>query len=120
MGVPRSLLQGLPVRTFPIPGLALFFMLGVCPLVTAIGLLKPGTLVFLETLNPFKARRWTFIASFFVGVFLIGWTVGEMMLWGWVWLSVIYCAWGVAVVAVTLTPSASQYFRMSGRNNFGT
>ena len=119
MGVPLSLLQGLPVRTFLIPGLSLFFILGVCPLIATIGLFNPRSFAFLESLNPSKVRRWPFVASLFVGAFLIGWTAGEMVLWGRVWLSAIYCAWGGAILTVTFAPSVMQYLRTSGQDECG-
>ena len=109
MGTPLAVLDGLPFRTFLVPAISLAVMLGVLPLVVAVGLWNPRRLTFLERLNPFKSKRWPFAASLFVGVYLVGWTVGEMVLWGWVWLSAIYLVWGVATVLLTTGQSAARH-----------
>jgi hypothetical protein len=109
MGVPLTMLDGLPFCTFLVPAIVLAVTLGVLPLVVAFGLLTPRSLAPLERLNPFRSRRWPFAASLFVGVYLVGWTAGEMVLWGWVWLSAIYLAWGVATVVLTTRKSSAAY-----------
>ena len=109
MGVPLTMLDGLPFRTFLVPAIALSVMLGVLPLVVAFGLLRLERLGFLERLNPIKSRRWPFAASLFVGVYLVGWTSGEMLLWGWVWLSALHFVWGIATVVLTTSKSTAAY-----------
>jgi len=113
MGMPLSMLDGLPFRTFLAPALALALLLGVCPLLVAIGLWNPRALAFFELLNPSKSRRWPFAASISIGVYLMGWTLGEMMIWGWVWPSAIYCAWGGVVVAITFVTSVKRYLQVA-------
>ena len=51
MGTPPSMLDGLPFRTFLIPALSLAVMLGIVPLLVALGLWNLRRFTFLELLK---------------------------------------------------------------------
>jgi hypothetical protein len=111
VGVPKSLLDHLPIHDFLIPGLVLLIILGLLPLITAAGLLKKEFLSFLQKLNILKAFGWAYTCSLFVGCFLIGWTSGELILWGINFLSVLYLGWGMITLVLCFIPGVRRYYR---------
>jgi len=69
LGMPLSLIGGGPFPDYLVPGLILLLVIGVFPLVTAAGV--------------WRERRWAWWSSLAVGVAVIGWIVGEILILGW-------------------------------------
>lgn len=68
IGVSTALLAGTPFRDFLLPGLFLFAVLGVGPLVVAYG--------------PAQNRRWAWSGSVAVSLVLAAWVIAEGVLLG--------------------------------------
>lgn len=69
MGVPLTLLDGLPFRDFLLPGLFLLVVMGVAPLVLMLGIWRRWPRVWEATLT--------------LGVVLLLWLGGEFLMWGY-------------------------------------
>ena len=69
LGIPLAWLQGSPFSDYFVPGLVLFVVLGVVPLIVAYGL--------------WGGRSWAWVGSAFVGVTLVGWLLVEIAVIGY-------------------------------------
>ena len=69
MGVPLSLLDGLPLRDFLLPGVFLLLMMGLAPLALSVAVWRRWS------------RAWQ--ATVVLGIVLMIWLVGEFALWGY-------------------------------------
>jgi hypothetical protein len=111
LALPEGLLDKLPISNYLIPALILLVFNGILPLVTVIGLLRKETLVVLNRLNFLPKYYWAYSWTIFNAVFLILWTVGELILWGVNFLSVLYLIWGIITLLLCLVPKANGYYR---------
>lgn len=96
-GLSTDALDGSPFADYLIPGLVLFVVLGVYPLVVLWGLSVH--------------RRWAWLASLSVGAALIIWigVQGAIVGFGH-WLQVAYLLLGVLVVALATLPSVRRAY----------
>ncbi len=69
MGVPLTLLNGLPLRDFLLPGLFLLLVMGVAPLALAVAVWKRWR------------RAWA--ATFLLGLVLLVWLGITFLMWGY-------------------------------------
>jgi hypothetical protein len=95
MRMPVSQLEGSPFDSFLIPGLILLVVLGVAPLVAAIGL--------------WLRRTWAWWLAGVVGCGLIIWIAVEVSIIDYHWLMPAYAAMGVAIVLACLPRSVRRY-----------
>ena len=109
--LPLSDLRGSPFGDFLIPGLVLFVVLGVGPLVVALALLRRPRSAALAAANPFRGRYWGWTASGVIGVGLVVWIAVEALIVPYSFLQPFYGAVGVAIIVLTLMPGARAYYR---------
>ena len=98
MQLPLDWLRGSPFGSYLIPGLILFTVLGIFPLIVAFGVTGP--------------RAWAWFGSLAVGVGVLVWLVVEIATVGfqaWPPLQAIYAILGVAILALTATRSVRGY-----------
>ncbi|KAA3646724.1 MAG: hypothetical protein DWQ07_10995 [Chloroflexi bacterium] len=89
VGIPLSLLDNLPIDTFVLPGLFLLIVYGLGSAIIAYGLLRQLT--------------WTPIAGLLLGSVLIGWVIGQIVLWGPpVMLQYTYLIVGIVIFLLSL------------------
>lgn len=88
--MPLSLLDKLPIDTFFLPGLFLLIVYSIGSAVIIYGLLRQ--------------LFWAPVAGLLLGLVLIGWVIGQIILWGApVMLQYIYLTVGVAIFFLSLT-----------------
>jgi hypothetical protein len=92
--LPQSYLQGSPFPDYLVPGLILGLVLGVLPVVVALGL--------------WRHTAWSWYGSFTVGCGLIIWIVVEVLIIPFDLLQAIYAALGVLITLVTLLPAVRR------------
>lgn len=87
--MPLSLLDKLPIDTFFLPGLYLLIVYGIGSAVIAYGLCRQ--------------LFWAPVAGLLLGLVLIGWVIGQIILWGEpAILQYIYFTVGVAIFLLSL------------------
>jgi len=87
--MPLSLLDKLPIDNFFLPGLYLLIVYGIGSSIIAYGLLRQ--------------LFWAPVAGILLGLVLIGWVIGQIILWGPpVMLQYIYLTVGVAIFLLSL------------------
>jgi hypothetical protein len=110
--MPLSNLQNTPFPNFFIPGLLLFTLLGVYPLVVAYSLWKLPAWRWPDILNPFKHLHWSWAATLVAGIIVIIWITVQVTAMTVGFLHVLYYGWGTLIVAVALLPGVRVYCRL--------
>lgn len=117
MGMPTSVLERSPFDSFIVPGILLFLVFGVLPLLVLYGLYKKPDWGWAAPLNPFKPLHsaWTF--SLYIGFGQIIWIMVETYMMNAVsMVHVFYTSLGLLIQAVTLLPQVQKYFMLDGRS----
>ena len=99
MKMSTSLLDGSPFPDFLIPGLILMLVLGVLPLVAAVGL--------------WMGRRWAWYAAFVVGCSLMIWILVEITIIPYDALQPIFGGVGLLIFVVSLLCPVRRYYGVS-------
>lgn len=89
LGMSPNMLKGTLFTTFLIPGVLLFAILGLFPIIVLIGL--------------WNLRRWAWAGALVVGLSLIIWIFVELMMIGYIYrppLQVIYGCLGVIILVL--------------------
>lgn len=87
--MPISLLDNLPIDTFILPGLFLLIVYGIGSSVITFGLIRQ--------------RFWAPAAGLLLGLVLIGWIIGQIILWGEpAFLQYLYFSVGAAIFILSL------------------
>ena len=99
MQMSTSLLDGSPFHDFLIPGLILMLVLGVLPLVAAVGL--------------WLGRRWAWYAAFVVGCGLMIWILVEITIIPYDVLQPIFGGVGLLIFVFSLLRQVRRYYGVS-------
>lgn len=111
LGMPFSFLENTPFDSFLIPGILLFTVLGVFPLVLAYWLFRKTPSKFGEVLNVFKDKHWSWGFSLYVGFALIIWiTVQVYFLQAVGGLHLFYIAYALLILIATLWPNVQRHY----------
>lgn len=98
MGVPLSLLQGLPLSDFLLPGLFLLAVMGLAPLALVVAV--------------WRRRPWTWPALLGLSAVLLLWLAGEFVLWGYLApIQIITSVLGAGLIVFSLLPSTRRWLR---------
>jgi len=98
LSIPIEWLYGSPFDSYLIPGLVLFFLLGIFPIFVAFGIWKHHT--------------WSRQAALLVGLMLIIWIAVEILVIGYQPyppLQLIYGLLGITIIALLLFPALRKY-----------
>jgi len=111
LGVPADLLLSTPFSSYLIPGILLFTVRGVYPLVVSYSLwARPGWR-WPDLLNPFPGTHWAWAAAISVGVAVIVWIATQMTLLGCChWLQYLYLFWGIVLLVVVMLPPMKRLY----------
>jgi hypothetical protein len=111
VGLPLVQLEHSPFRDFLVPGLYLFFVLGVLPAVTLFGLLLRPAWHYFELLNYYREQHWSWTYSYYTGILLILWIDAEVIFIRSVSiLHLVYSLLGLAIIiTVNLSPVKKYY-----------
>ena len=113
LGMPLALLAYSPFRSFLVPGLILFTVLGVAPCLLVVALLKRPASPLAERFNFCPDMHWAWTGSIYVAFALIGWIQIEMMFLNAVsWLHTFYMFLAMGILFVALLPKVrAEYTR---------
>lgn len=100
-----------PFQDFLIPGLILFVVLGILPLIITYALFaRPNSNIF-RRLNVDKSMAWPWSWSVYYGFIVIMWIVIEIALIGYhSFLQTAVSMFGVAILVVALLPRIRKYY----------
>ena len=105
LGMPLTMLESSPFNNFLLPGVILFLLLGVAPLLVGIALKKKTKSDFAERFNCFKDMHWSWSYTIYIGFYLIMWIqVQEIFINGAGWIHGFYIFLAILIIFVALLP----------------
>ncbi|WP_422122370.1 hypothetical protein DHX103_11220 [Planococcus sp. X10-3] len=111
LGIPVSYLENDLFSNLLIPGLLLFTVLGVFPLVIAYFLFSKKPFKLGQALNVFRDKYWSWGFSLYVGFAVIIWiTVQVYLLQMVVGFHLFYMAYGLLLLIATLWPNVQRHY----------
>lgn len=112
IGMPLSLLNKSPFSDFLFPGIILFGVLGVFPVLLVFALINKPSNPFLESVNFFSDMHWSWSFSIYTAFALIIWIQVEMMFLNAVsWLHTFYMFLAIAIIFVSLLSQVRTIYR---------
>lgn len=113
IGIPIAVFNNLPFKSYLIPGIILFSVLGVIPLLLVIALIKKPASGIAEKLNIFKDMHWSWTYSIYIAFALIGWIHIELIfLQGVVhWLHSFYMFYAILIITIALLPQIRYLYK---------
>ncbi|MEP7265024.1 MAG: hypothetical protein ABI772_11030 [Bacteroidota bacterium] len=112
IGMPLSMLKDSPFNNFLVPGIILFMLLGVAPLLLTFALLKKPKSKLAERINFFNDMHWSWSFSIYIGFILISWIQIQMVFLSAVsWLHTFYMFLAVVILFLALLPQIRNQYR---------
>ena len=112
LDMPLSMLKQSPFDSFLIPGIILFSVLGLVPLLLIIALLKKPDSKLAESINLFKDMHWSWTYTVYIALALIIWLQIQMVFLQSVhWLHTFYMFYAVAMLVVALLPQVRNSYK---------
>jgi len=112
IGMPLSIIQNSPFINFLIPGIILFTVLGILPVVLMYALIKKPKWQLPEFFNVFKDMYWAWSYCVYTGFALIIWIQTEMTVMKTVhWLQSLYMGIAILLLLVTLLPQVRLMYK---------
>ena len=112
MGMPLSILNDSPFDNFLIPGIILFSVLGIAPILLIIALMKKQDSKLADRINFFKDMHWSWSFSIYIAFILIFWIQIQMVFLSAVhWLHTFYMFLAVAIIFVALLPQVRNQYK---------
>lgn len=110
--LPLSILERSPFNDFLVPGIILFVVLGIIPILLVFALLKKPDSVLAERLNFFKDMHWAWSFSIYVAFALIIWIqVETIYIQGVGWLQTFYMFYAIPLIFVALLPQVRNLYK---------
>lgn len=112
IGIPLTELRNSPFNSFLIPGLILFSVLGIFPLMLIFALLRKPESRLADSINIFNDMHWSWTFSIYVAFTLIGWIQIQMVFLQSVhWLHTFYMFYAVAIIGIALLPPMRNLYK---------
>lgn len=109
---PKAWLENIPFSDFLVPGLLLFFVVGVLPLLVAAALRWQPAWPGLQRRAPFKGQYWGWTATGLAGCGIIIFEIVEAAYIGLgSFLQYLYLFAGIAIVVLALSSPVREYYR---------
>ena len=110
--LPLSILEHSPFTNFLIPGIILFFVLGLFPCMIAIALIKKPKSKLAEIFNLFNDMYWAWSFSIYVAFALIIWIQVETIFVQTVgWLQSFYILYAIHIIIVAILPQVRAIYK---------
>jgi hypothetical protein len=112
IGMPLAILNPSPFHNFLIPGIILFFILGIIPLLLIAALLKKPPSKLADRFNFFNDMHWVWTYTIYIAFILIFWIQIEMIMLSAVsWLHTFYMLLAVVIIFVSLLPPVRNLYK---------
>lgn len=112
-GLPLSILKNSPFSNFLIPGIILFLILGIFPVITIWALLKKPSFPFAQYFNLFKDMHWSWSCSIYCAFALIIWIqIETYFIQGVGWLQMFYMLYSIPMLIVALQPTVRKRYKL--------
>jgi hypothetical protein len=116
IGMSSDLLAGSPFPDYLIPGILLFVVHGVLPLVNVYALTRRPIWGPMQALGDPFGRHWSFTTTLIQGPALMIWVTVEMLIFGVHWLMLFYGVLGLAILVLTVARSTRNVLALPRRS----
>ena len=111
-GMNPYLLKDSPFQSFLVPGIILFSILGLAPLLLIYALVHKPEFKLAERINFFRDMHWAWSFSLYIAFALIIWIQLEMVFLRAVhWLHTFYMFYAVTIIFVCLLPTLRSCYK---------
>lgn len=112
MGMPLSILTHSPFSNFLIPGIILFSVFGIVPILLIFALLKKTKNNLAQRFNIFCDMHWAWTFTIYAACALVIWIQFEMVFLQAVhWLHTFYMLYAIAIILVALLAPVRAYYQ---------
>ena len=112
IGMPLSMLQKSPFKNFLLPGIILFTVIGLFPLMIIAALIKKPVSGLAERFNFYSDMHWAWTYTIYVAFALIFWIQLEMIFLSAVsWLHTFYMFLAASIIFVALLPPVRNLYK---------
>ncbi|MDO1446715.1 hypothetical protein Q0590_10660 [Rhodocytophaga aerolata] len=117
LGMSPDWLRHTPFTTYLLPGLILFVMVGLFPLLTLFGLLLRANWPWVQVANIYSDKHWAWAYSLFSGIILLTWITVQQLITQYFWLQPILLIMGLLILVFTLLPRVQQYYSLKNEGH---
>ncbi len=110
MGMDPEWLDRSPFHSYLVPGIILFTLVGLLPLVTLVGLLGKSEWRWMKMLNIYPNMHWAWATSLYSGIIVILWIAIQQVMTQYFWLQPVMIFTGILIIVFTLSPAVMKYF----------
>lgn len=111
--MPLELLNGSVFSSFLIPGIILFVVLGLFPMLPLIGLIKHSENSFLMSFNLFQKMYWAWSFTIYVSTVLIIWLITQIIIiGGFNFIQVLYFVVAFLIIIFALSKENYNYYKI--------
>lgn len=112
LGMPLSTLDNSPFTDFLFPGIILFCVLGLAPILLIFALIKRPKSRFAEILNVYSDIHWAWTYAIYIAFGLIIWIQVQMVFLRAVhWLHTFYMFFAIIIIFVALLPRVRNFYK---------
>ena len=112
IGMPVSVMKIAIFPNFLIPGLALFTILGVAPILVSVALVTKPQIGWCQKINACYDMHWAWTFTIYIALALIIWLQVEMnCLQAVIWAHSLYMGCAIAIIALALLPNIRTYYK---------
>jgi hypothetical protein len=110
LGLKTELLKHSPFANYFIPGLVLFFLMGIFPSVILFGLLFKPDWKFFDVFNIYKDKHGAWAYSLYCGIIILAWIILQQVMVTYYWLQPLIAIVGLLIIVLTLMPAVIRYY----------
>jgi hypothetical protein len=110
--MPVTLLEGSPFTNYLVPGLILFFILGIFPLFLIYPQIAHPEWKWAGKLNIYPDMYWAWTYSLYTGLSLVIWITFQTWFIGYHLLQTIYAFAGLLIIITTLLPLVKKHYSL--------
>jgi hypothetical protein len=110
IGLPSGSWERIPFGDLLVPGVILFFLNGVFPILILLGLILKPAWNWANALNLYTGRHWAWAYSLYSGIILIAWIAIQLLYVQPFILQPLFIAVGLLILILTLTPGMMRYY----------
>ncbi|MBK6860658.1 MAG: hypothetical protein IPK91_04325 [Saprospiraceae bacterium] len=112
LGMHTDWLLGSPFKSYLIPGILLFSLIGLQSLVCFIGLIYQPHWKWTQALNLYSDRHWSWTFSVYSGVICISWIIIQQIMTRYFWIQSLILSIGLLILIFTIHPKIMNRYRV--------
>lgn len=99
-----------PFQSFLTPGIIVFIVFGILPLLLIIPLIKKPDLAWANAFNIYHRRHWSWTYTLFIGIFLVIWINVQIWMIGYQSsIQIVQSFYGLTIIFFCLLPEQTKY-----------